>query len=132
LLHGKEIWIVTSIGAWIGFWIVADTAIYKALLTMVVPSTRIGVFLGIQSAAGFGVTIVSPLVFGNLLTRYNGAIPVMEAHIWWPSFLSLGIGSSIAPLCALVFRWLCKKGKITSDTSYWGGAHHGSWTARPE
>jgi MFS family permease len=114
-LHSKNTWLVIILGAWIGFWVVADTAIYKALLTEVVPVGMMSTSLGIQSVSGFGMSAVAPVIFGNLLHFYNGPASTMEASIWWPSFLSLGVGALFAPVFALIFHWVYRS-KIRTHT----------------
>jgi MFS family permease len=87
-----------------GFWVVADSAIYKAGLTeMVSPKLR-ATFLGAQSAAGFGITIVAPAVFGQILEYYNGKVAPVNASIWGPSFLSLGVGALLAPIASIALQ----------------------------
>ena len=70
---------------------------------MVSPNLR-ATFLGAQSAAGFGMTIVAPAVFGQILEYYNGKVAPVDASIWGPSFLSLGVGALLAPIAAIALR----------------------------
>jgi len=103
-LYGHSLAILVLLGCWIGFWVIADSAIYKAGLTeMVLPRIR-ATSLGIQSVAGFFVTIISPLVFGRILEHYNGPVAAAQAKIWGPAFLVLGIGGVAAPVLAWVLR----------------------------
>lgn len=102
--YGYPLALVVLLGAWIGFWVIADSAIYKAGLTeMVLPRLR-ATSLGIQSVAGFSVTIFSPLVFGKILERYNGPVAPAEARVWGPAFLVLGLGGAAAPVIACILR----------------------------
>jgi MFS family permease len=96
--------ILTGIGLRIGFWVVADSAIYKASLTEMVPPNLRATFLGAQSAAGFGMTIAAPAVFGQILEYYNGKVAPVDATIWGPSFLSLGLGALLAPIATIVLQ----------------------------
>ena len=103
-LYGHSLAILVLLGCWIGFWVIADSAIYKAGLTeMVLPRIR-ATSLGIQSVVGFFVTIISPLVFGKILEHYNGPVAAAQAKIWGPAFLVLGIGGAAAPLLAWILR----------------------------
>lgn len=105
-LHGKAIWMVIFPGLWIGFWAVADSGLFKAILTNVVPARARSTALGFQSAFGFGASAIAPLVFGNLLQLNNGTVPTIEATVWWPSFLILGLGALVAPIFILTFhKW---------------------------
>jgi MFS family permease len=103
-LYGHSLAILVLVGAWIGFWVIADSAIYKAGLTeMVLPRIR-STSLGIQSVVGFFVTIISPMVFGKILDYYNGPVAATQAKVWGPAFLALGLGGSVAPIFAWVLR----------------------------
>ena len=103
-LYGHSLAILILLGAWIGFWVIADSAIYKAGLTeMVLPRIR-ATSLGIQSVVGFFVTIISPMVFGKILEQYNGPVAAAEARVWGPAFLVLGLGGAVAPVAAWNLR----------------------------
>jgi len=103
-LYGHSLAIVLLLGCWIGFWVIADSAIYKAGLTeMVLPRIR-ATSLGIQSVAGFFVTIISPLVFGKILEHFNGPVTAAQAKVWGPAFLVLGLGGAAAPAVAWILR----------------------------
>ena len=96
--------LIVVVGLWIGFWVIADSAIYKAGLTEMC-STRIRTtMLGVQSAFGYSMTIIAPVVFGKVLQAYNpGANPTEAVH-WGPAFLVLGVGALGAPLAIWVLR----------------------------
>lgn len=103
-LIGKSLTAVVLVGIWIGFWVISDSAIYKAGLTdMVLPKKR-ATFLGLQSGIGFSMTIIAPIVFGKILQAYNGSIDPTAMRIWGPAFIALGIGAIIAPASALILR----------------------------
>jgi MFS family permease len=103
-LYGQSLAIIIIVGAWIGFWVIADSAIYKAGLTeMVLPSIR-STSLGIQSVAGYSMTIISPIVFGKILEMSNGPVAPANAKIWGPAFLVLGLGGVVAPTVAILLR----------------------------
>jgi MFS family permease len=103
-LYGHSLAVLVLLGCWIGFWVIADSAIYKAGLTeMVLPRIR-ATSLGAQSVVGFFVTIISPLVFGKILEAYNGSVPAAQAKVWGPAFLALGVGGLAAPAVALILR----------------------------
>jgi MFS family permease len=103
-LYGHSLAVLVLAAAWIGFWVIADSAIYKAGLTeMVLPRIR-STSLGIQSVVGFSVTIVSPMVFGKILEYFNGPVAAAQAKVWGPAFLALGLGGAVAPVVAWVLR----------------------------
>lgn len=95
-LIGASLPLVILLGLWYGFWVIADSAVYKAGLTDLV-STRIrGASLGLQSALGFGVSVVSPQVFGAVLDAANAGKE--SATAWGPAFAILALG----PLAGLL------------------------------
>jgi MFS family permease len=103
-LFGHSLGIILVLAGWIGFWVVADSAIFKAGLTEMVTARYHGIFLGIQSLIGFGATIISPFVFGQILEIYNGDVSPTQATIWGPGFLILGLGGLLAPAASLWLR----------------------------
>jgi MFS family permease len=103
-LFGHSLALLVLLAAWIGFWVIADSAVYKAGLTeMVLPRLR-ATSLGIQSVAGFFVTIISPMAFGKILEHCNGPVAAAQARVWGPAFLVLGLGGAVAPVAAWVLR----------------------------
>jgi MFS family permease len=100
-LYGQPLWLVVSLVAWAGFWVVADSALYKAALAGSVPVAQRGTYLGVQSAVGYAVTIVSPILFGALLQEFNGNTDPAGIRMWWQAFVMLGAGALVAPLASL-------------------------------
>jgi len=95
---------VVAAGMWIGFWVIGDSAVFKAGLTDMISENIRGIMLGIQSAVGFSMTIISPFVFGKVLDMLNPGLSTAEATNWGPCFLMLGAGALVAPIMALVLR----------------------------
>ena len=93
---------IILLGLWYGFWAVADTATYKAGLTDMV-STRIrGTSLGFQSALGFGITVISPQIFGAVLDATNKGN--QNITVWGPAFAVLAAGPIIGLILLVVLR----------------------------
>ncbi len=92
---------VLGSGSWIGFWCVADSAVYKAGLSELSSPSRRGTALGLQSAIGYLATVISPLVFGWAL---GPASPVAdEGTRWGLAFALLGAGALLAPASMLLY-----------------------------
>ena len=98
------LWMTVGVGLWIGFWVIADSAIYKAGLTDMISDKVRGTILGIQSAVGFSMTVLAPIAFGALLGKLNGGVASAEATVWGPCFVMLGIGALLAPLLSWATR----------------------------
>jgi len=106
-LYGHTLSIVAMFGMWIGFWSVADSGIYKVILTDRVRGEKAATALGIQSALGYSMTIISPYLFGKLLGLTNkGISEPIYAQQWGLPFLMLGAGAIVAPLCIFLLRRL--------------------------
>ncbi len=103
-LFGQSLALVVLAGGWIGFWSISDGSVYKAGLVEMVHPRMWGRCLGLQSAVGFGITIISPAVFGIILEWYNGKVDPTSVTVWAPAFLVLALGGIFAPINALVLR----------------------------
>jgi MFS family permease len=105
-LFGHSTALIVIAGGWLGFWCISDGTVYKAGLVEMVNPRICGLCLGLQSGVGFGITIVSPAVFGTILQWYNGRVDPTNATIWAPAFLILALGGIIAPIMAFALRRL--------------------------
>ncbi|MFA7197128.1 MAG: MFS transporter [Anaerovoracaceae bacterium] len=104
-LYGKSLTAVVIVGLWIGFWVAADSSIYKAGMTVMVSPKIRGTALGIQSALGFSVTILSPYVFGRVLAQANRGLQDTTLAVHWGlPFVILGLGALLAPLSILLLQ----------------------------
>lgn len=104
-MYGMPLTAVVLAGLWIGFWVAADSSIYKAEMTIMVSPQKRGMALGIQSAFGFGVTIISPYVFGVVLEKTNvGIQDATQATNWGLPFAILGLGALLAPISMFLLR----------------------------
>ncbi|WP_425805527.1 MFS transporter [Desulfitobacterium sp. Sab5] len=103
-LIGKSRVAVILLGIWIGFWVVSDSAIYKAGLTDMVSPKKRSTALSFQSAIGYSMTIIAPIVFGKVLQFYNDSTDPTAMQFWAPAFIMLGLGALLAPISALILR----------------------------
>ena len=104
-LYGRSMVLVFIVGLWIGLWVVADSGIYKAGLTEMTEEGIRGTALGVQSAVGYGMTMLSPFVFGTVLEAFNkGAADPTGAVHWGVPFMMLGIGALLAPISGLLLK----------------------------
>jgi len=102
---GLPLLILAAVGLFYGFWIVADTAIYKAGLTELVPDRFVGSALGFQSLLGFGVTTISSAFLGVVLDWTNDPLVVGQLGyfpFWGWAFTQLGLVSVMGPISALI------------------------------
>ena len=83
-------------GLFYSFMLVADSAIYKAGLTELVPTEQLGSALSFQSVIGFGVTTISPKLFGMTLDSYG----------WGWAFCLLALGPFVGAFAMQALRKL--------------------------
>jgi MFS family permease len=93
-LSAASLWVFVPTGLLYSFFIVADSAIFKAGLTELVPPAQLGASLSLQSVVGFGITIISPKLFGMVLDSFG----------WGWAFSLLGIGPIVGILAMLRLR----------------------------
>jgi len=104
-MMGTQLWLLALMGLFYGFWIVADTAIFKAGLTEFVPERHVGTALGVQSFLGFGATTVATVAFGAALDLTNDPSLVETFGYftsWGWAFSMLGIVALISPISAIL------------------------------
>ena len=82
------------VGLIYGFTVVADSAIYKAATTEIVPERCMGAALGLQSFLGFGAGALSQPVFGA----------VLDGAGWGTAWVSSGLAALAGLICIMVLR----------------------------
>ena len=105
-LFSYSLALILLAAGWIGFWVIADSAIFKAGLTEMIHPRLHGTSLGIQSMVGYSATVISPYVFGQVIEFYNGMVEPLEVTHWGPGFLVLGFGGLLAPAAMVLLRRL--------------------------
>lgn len=94
LLMGAPFWVVALV-AWIwGFFVVADSAQFSAMVTEVAPSDSVGTALMLQTSLGFLLTMVT-------IQALPVTVDVLEWR-WAFAFLALGPAAGIASIRRLV------------------------------
>ncbi|MFH0914026.1 MAG: MFS transporter [Chloroflexota bacterium] len=79
-----------------GFFVLMDSAVFKAGLTDIAEPKYLGFALGAQSFLGFGTGAVSPAVFGWILGISNpGIVGGAQFRVWGWSFALLGVGALV-------------------------------------
>lgn len=102
-LIDQPIWLLTAIALFYGFWIIADTALFKVGLAELIRPVAVGTALGIQSFIGFGASALSTALFGLVLDMTNQPSTVSALGyfpFWGWAFSMLGVGASVGPLAA--------------------------------
>jgi MFS family permease len=88
-----------------GFFVVMESAVFKAGLSELVEPEYLGSALGIQSFLGFGITILSPALFGLVLDITSPGVGG-QSQVWGWSFALLGLGALVGPIAMYYLRRL--------------------------
>ncbi len=72
---------------------IADSSTHSTVLAESVPPHTLGVAYAVRSVIGFGMGVVSPVVFGWALDLFAG-----EPHAWGVAWMTLGLGGVLGPL----------------------------------
>ena len=94
-----------------GFFVVMESAVFKAGLSELVEPRYLGSALGVQSFLGFGVTILSPALFGLVLDISNPGFDG-QFRVWGWSFGLLGLGAMVGPGAMYFLRKLPESVKM--------------------
>ena len=78
LFYGASIWVVAPVALVWGFFVVADSAQFSALVTESVPSHAVGTALTVQTSIGFLLTMITiqgvPLIAARIGWRWSFAV----------------------------------------------------------
>ena len=91
---GASLWVLAPVALVWGFFVVADSAQFSALVTESVPGHAVGTALTVQTSLGFLLTMVT-----------IQAVPMLASRIGWQwafAMLALGPAAGIAAIRALV------------------------------
>jgi MFS family permease len=94
IFFGRSVWLVVALALVWGYYVVADSAQFSALVTESVPPHSVGTALTLQTSAGFLLTMVSIQLVPPLVrvTSWQWAFPM----------LALGPAAGVASIRALV------------------------------
>ena len=71
---------------------IADSSTHSTVLAESVPPHILGVAYAVRSAIGFGMGVISPVVFGWALDLFPG-----EPYAWGVAWMTLGLGGLLGP-----------------------------------
>ena len=85
---------------------IADSSTHSTVLAESVPSHYLGVAYAVRSAIGFGMGVISPVVFGWTLDLFS-----REPHAWGMAWMTLGLGGLLGPLATWKLHRQKKEGQ---------------------
>jgi MFS family permease len=77
---------------------IADSSTHSTVLAESVPTHDLGVALAVRSVIGFGMGVISPVVFGWALDVTGGSKSGGDAFSWGIAWMTLGLGGLLGPL----------------------------------
>jgi MFS family permease len=77
---------------------IADSSTHSTVLAESVPPHYLGVAYAVRSAIGFGMGVVSPVVFGWALDVAGGSRTAGNSQAWGLAWMTLGLGGLLGPV----------------------------------
>ena len=77
---------------------IADSSTHSTVLAESVPPHYLGVAYAVRSVIGFGMGVISPVVFGWALDVAGGGKTSGDAYAWGIAWMTLGLGGLLGPL----------------------------------
>jgi len=80
---------------------IADSSVHSTVIAESVPPHILGAAYAVRSVVGFGMGVISPVVFGWALDHFSG-----EPYAWGVAWMTLGVGGLLGPLATWKLRRL--------------------------
>ncbi len=77
---------------------IADSSTHSTVLAESVPPHYLGVAYAVRSVVGFGMGVISPVVFGWALDATGGGKASGDAYAWGIAWMTLGLGALLGPV----------------------------------
>jgi len=77
---------------------IADSSTHSTVLAESVPPHYLGAAYAVRSVFGFGMGVISPVVFGWALDVAGGGRASGDAYAWGIAWMTLGLGSMLGPI----------------------------------
>lgn len=102
LLRAQPIWVVLAVGLFWGFWVVADSAQFSAIVTELAEQAYVGTAVTLQLAVGFILTVLTIWL-----------VPVLRDHLSWQwAFAFLAPGPALGAVAMLRLARLPESDRI--------------------
>ncbi len=77
---------------------VADSSVHSTVIAESVPPHILGAAYAVRSVVGFGMGVISPVVFGWALDLAGGGRTSGDAFAWGVAWMTLGVGGLLGPV----------------------------------
>ena len=85
--------LLVAVACLYNFAAIADSSVHSTVIAESVPPHILGAAYAVRSVFGFGMGVVSPVVFGWALDLFAN-----EPHAWGVAWMTLGLGGLLGPL----------------------------------
>lgn len=90
--------LLVAIACVLNFSAIADSSVHSTVIAESVPPHLLGAAYAVRSVLGFGMGVVSPVVFGWALDLAGGGRMSGDPHAWGIAWATLGLGGLLGPL----------------------------------
>jgi len=90
--------LLVAIACLYNFSAIADSSVHSTVIAESVPPHILGAAYAVRSVLGFGMGVVSPVVFGWALDLAGGGKASGDAFTWGIAWATLGLGGLLGPL----------------------------------
>ena len=104
------VWLLVVVACLYNFAGIADSSTHSTVLAEAVPPHYLGVAYAMRSVVGFGVGVVSPVLFGWTLDLAGGGKSSADPFAWGVAWTMLGVGALLGPLATWKLQRLKQDG----------------------
>lgn len=90
--------LLVAIACVLNFSAIADSSVHSTVIAESVPPHLLGAAYAVRSVLGFGMGVVSPVVFGWALDLAGGGRMSGDPNAWGIAWATLGLGGLLGPL----------------------------------
>ena len=90
--------LLVAIACVLNFSAIADSSVHSTVIAESVPPHLLGAAYAVRSVLGFGMGVVSPVVFGWALDLAGDGRMSGDPHAWGIAWATLGLGGLLGPL----------------------------------
>lgn len=90
--------LLVAVACLYNFSAIADSSVHSTVIAESVPPHILGAAYAVRSVVGFGMGVISPVVFGWALDLAGGGKTSGDAYAWGMAWMTLGVGGLLGPL----------------------------------
>jgi MFS family permease len=88
--------LLVAVACLYNFSAIADSSVHSTVIAESVPPHILGAAYAVRSVLGFGMGVISPVVFGWALDLFS-----REPYAWGVAWMTLGVGGLLGPVATL-------------------------------